>query len=160
MFKFKKVALLVLSLLLVAALATGCASKEEAKTDTSSHDQHQQQGSMQAGDMMNMMNKNPDMMLQAMSSSETRQSMTKIMSSPQMTPVMTDMMKNTDMQKTMVTVMATPETREAMVKVMSDPAMLQPMMEIMADPKMKDTFTAMMKDPKLMPMAKEAMGMK
>ena len=152
--KMKKVFLLAISLMLMSAMVIGCAGKEEKKADTA------QQGNMKAGDMIGMMNQNTGMMIDVMSSPETRQSMTKIMSSEKMMPVMTDMMHNPDMQKNMVKIMGDQKTREDMVKIMSDPAMKQPLMKMMADPKMKDTFMAMMKDPKLMPMAKEAIGAK
>lgn len=160
MLKIKKVFLVAVSLILMAALVSGCVGKEEKKADTAaSQEQHQMQG-MNASDIVGMMNQNPDMMIEAMSSPDASQSMTKIMSSEKMMPVMMDMMHNSDMQKNMVKIMSDQKTREAMVKIMSDPAMMQPMMEIMADPQMKDTFMAMMKDPKLMPMAKEAMSIK
>lgn len=153
--KIKKVLLLAISLMLIATLVGGCASKEEKTVDSTS----QQQGMNMTG-VMGMMNQNPSMMMDVMSSPDTRQSMTNIMSSQKMMPVMMDMMQNSGMQQSMVKIMGDQKTREAMVTVMSNPAMQQPMIEIMADPKMKDTFIAMMKDPKLMPVAKEAMGVK
>ena len=59
--KMKKVFLMVISLMLIAALVSGCAGKEEKKADTA------QQGNMKAGDMIGMMNQNTGMMMDVMS---------------------------------------------------------------------------------------------